>query len=87
MTVSAEPSAALPFNDPSRRSRLIKIALWLVGIALAIVLLNLLGVDVIGWLRDLWDQIKAVPVGYIVAGLIFQTGQTVLAGVSYYGIL
>ena len=52
MTVSAEPSAALPFNDPSRRSRLIKIALWLVGIALAIVLLNLLGVDVIGWLRD-----------------------------------
>jgi uncharacterized membrane protein YbhN (UPF0104 family) len=87
MTVSAEPSAALPFNDPSRRSRLIKIALWLVGIALAIVLLNVLGVDVIGWLRDLWDQIKAVPVGYIVAGLIFQTGQTVLAGVSYYGIL
>jgi len=87
MTVSAEPSAALPFNDPSRRSRLIKIALWLVGIALAIVVLNLLGVDVIGWLRDLWDQIKAVPVGYIVAGLIFQTGQTVLAGVSYYGIL
>ena len=87
MTVSAEPSAALPFNDPSRRSRLIKIALWLVGITLAIVVLNLLGVDVIGWLRDLWDQIKAVPVGYIVAGLIFQTGQTVLAGVSYYGIL
>ena len=87
MTVSAEPSAALPFNDPSRRSRLIKIALWLVGLAVAIVVLNLLGVDVVGWLRDLWDQIKAVPVGYIVAGLVFQTGQTVLAGVSYYGIL
>ena len=91
MTVSAEPpaehSAALPFNDPSRRSRLTKVLLWLIGIALAVVILNLLGVDVIGWIKDLWDQIKAVPVGYIVAALVFQSGQTVLAGVSYYGIL
>ena len=87
MTASAEPSAALPFNDPSRRSRLVKVVLWLVGLAVAIVVLNLLGVDVVGWLQDLWDQIKAVPIGYIVAGLIFQAGQTVLAGVSYYGIL
>jgi uncharacterized membrane protein YbhN (UPF0104 family) len=87
MTISAEPSAALPFNDPSRRSRLLKIALWLVAFLLLVVVLRLLGVDVIGWLRDLWDQIKAVPAGYIIAGLFFQTGQTVLAGVSYYGIL
>jgi uncharacterized membrane protein YbhN (UPF0104 family) len=91
VTVSAEPpvepSAALPFNDPSRRSRLVKVALWLVGIALALVILNLLGVDVIDWIQNLWDEIKAVPVGYIIAALIFQSGQTVLAGVSYYGIL
>jgi uncharacterized membrane protein YbhN (UPF0104 family) len=87
MTASAEPSAALPFHDPSRRSRLVKVVLWLVGIAVAIALLNVLGVDVVGWIQDLWDQIKEVPAGYIVAGLFFQTGQTVLAGVSYYGIL
>jgi uncharacterized membrane protein YbhN (UPF0104 family) len=87
MTASAEPSAALPFNDPSRRSRLVKVVVWLVGLAVVIVVLNLLGVDVVGWLRDLWDQIRGVPVGYIVAGLTFQTGQTILAGVSYYGIL
>ena len=87
MTVSAEPPAALPFNDPSRRSRLVKISLWLVGLAVAIALLNVLGVDVVGWIEDLWDQIKAVPIGYIVAALVFQSGQTVLAGVSYFGIL
>ena len=46
-----------------------------------------LGVDVTGWLSDLWTQIKAVPPGYIVAALVFQTGQTVFAGLSYYGIL
>ena len=54
---------------------------------LVIVLLNLLGVDVIGWLTDLWDQIKDVPAGYIVAALVLQTGQTFFAGLSYYGIL
>jgi uncharacterized membrane protein YbhN (UPF0104 family) len=49
--------------------------------------LNLLGIDVLGWLDDLWQQIKDVPSGYIVAALVFQTAQTLLAGLSYYGIL
>ena len=87
-TEAAEtPSRALPFHDPSRRRRLVKVFTWLVGAAVVIVLLNLLGVDVIGWIKDLWDQIKAIPVGYMVAGLFFQTGVTAFAAVSYYGIL
>jgi uncharacterized membrane protein YbhN (UPF0104 family) len=64
-----------------------KVVLWLVGIAVFLVILNLLGVDITGWLSDLWDQIKAIPAGYMVAALVFQTGQTVFAGLSYYGIL
>jgi uncharacterized membrane protein YbhN (UPF0104 family) len=89
VTETADPRghAGLPFGDPSRRSRLVKVGAWLGGTALVIVLLHLLGIDVIAWLSDLWDQIKAVPVGYIVAALIFQTGQTLLAGLSYYAIL
>ena len=85
--VAAHPSAVVPFHDPSRRSRLVKVGGWLVGIVLVVVVLGLLGIDVVGWLQDLWDQIKDVPPGYIVAGLIFQSGQTLLAGLSYYGIL
>ena len=81
------PSPVLPFGDPSRKRRLVKIVVWLVGIALVVVLLNLLGIDILGWLQDLWEQIKDVPPGYIVSALLFQTGQTVFAGVSYYGIL
>ena len=81
------PSPVLPFGDPSRKRRLVKVVVWLVGIAVVIVLLNLLGIDILGWLQDLWDQIKDVPPGYIVTALLFQTGQTVFAGVSYYGIL
>ena len=76
-----------PFHDPSRKSRLVKVAGWIVGTAVVIFILDFLGVDVIGWLQDLWDQIKAIPAGYIVAALVFQTGQTLLAGLSYYGIL
>jgi uncharacterized membrane protein YbhN (UPF0104 family) len=87
--VAAPPksSAVLPFRDPSRKRRLVKVVSWLVGIALAVIVLNLLGVDVRGWFSELWDQIQAIPAGYIVAGLIFQSGQTLLAGLSYYGIL
>jgi uncharacterized membrane protein YbhN (UPF0104 family) len=86
--VAAEnPSPVLPFNDPSRKRRLVKVVAWLVGIALVVVLLNLAGIDIVGWLDNLWDQIKDVPPGYIVSALLFQSGQTVFAGVSYYGIL
>jgi uncharacterized membrane protein YbhN (UPF0104 family) len=81
------PNPVLPFNDPSRPRRLVKVVTWLLGTAVVIVLLNLLGIDVIGWIQDLWDQIKAVPVGYIVGGLVFQTGVTTFAAISYYGIL
>jgi uncharacterized membrane protein YbhN (UPF0104 family) len=87
-TEAAEaPSRVLPFDDPSRRRRLVKVGTWLLGTAVALVLLHLLGIDVLGWIQDLWDQIKAVPVGYIVGGLVVQTGVTTFAAVSYYGIL
>jgi uncharacterized membrane protein YbhN (UPF0104 family) len=85
--ITAHPSAVAPFHDPSRRSRLLKVGGWLVGIVLVVIVLDLLGIDVVGWLQDLWDEIKDVPPGYIVAGLVFQTGQTLFAGLSYYGIL
>jgi uncharacterized membrane protein YbhN (UPF0104 family) len=83
----AHPSAVAPFHDPSRRSRLVKVGGWLVGIALVVIVLNLFGIDVVGWFQELWDEIKDVPPGYMIAALVFQSGQTLLAGLSYYGIL
>ena len=86
--VAAEnPSPVLPFGDPSRKRRLVKVAVWLVGIAVVVALLHVAGIDVVGWLQELWEQIKDVPPAYIVSALLFQAGQTVFAGVSYYGIL
>jgi uncharacterized membrane protein YbhN (UPF0104 family) len=63
---------------------------WLVGLGLFWLILQLIGVDVRGWLDSLWTQIKDIwdqNPGYIVAALTFQTGQTVFAGLAYYGIL
>ena len=59
MSTHAEerPPRVLPFHDPSRRRRLKKVFTWLIGTAVAIVILHLLGIDVLGWLRDLWDQV------------------------------
>ena len=85
--VADSPSPVLPFHDPSRGRRLLKVGAWIGGVALAVLVLHFLGIDVRGWLSELWDQIKEIPVSYVVAGLVFQTGQTVLAGLSYYGIL
>ena len=34
-----------------------------------------------------WDQIKDLPFRTIAAGVTLQSCQTVLAGISYYGIL
>jgi uncharacterized membrane protein YbhN (UPF0104 family) len=83
----SDAAALAEAPPPSRPRRLARMALWLVGIAAAVWILDLLGVDVSGWLSDLLDRVNAVPAGYTIPALIVQSGQTVFAGVSYYGIL
>ena len=85
--MSSAVATVTPFQDPSRKHRLIKIGCWLVGLLLLVVVLNLLGVDVIGWLKDVWAQIKDVPLQYLVVGGVLQILQTSLNGLAYYGIL
>jgi uncharacterized membrane protein YbhN (UPF0104 family) len=80
-------AAITPFHDRSRPRRLFKVAAWLGGIALIVVLLELLGVDVRGWLSDLWDSLTEVSVEYIVAGLALQTVQTTLTALGWFFIL
>ena len=86
---SAAPEPLVEAVVPWHR-RIRKIAIWLVGLALFWFLLQLLGVNVRDWLSSLWDQLTAIweaNPGYIIGALIFQTGQTLFAGLAYYGIL
>jgi uncharacterized membrane protein YbhN (UPF0104 family) len=77
----------LPFGDPSRRGRLVKVGAWIAGFALAVLVLNLLGVDVRGWFSELWDALTGIGVQYLVAGWSFQTVQTTLTALAWYFIL
>jgi uncharacterized membrane protein YbhN (UPF0104 family) len=83
-TVVAGSAAPEPV---SKRRRVVRIVSWIVGLVLLLVVLNLLGVNVRDWLKDLWDSVKEISVFYIVLGCIFQCLQTVLTALGWYGIL
>ena len=72
--------------EPKRR-RILKIASWIAGIVALLVILNLLGVDVWGWLESLWDSVNDISFYYIVLGCLMQALQTTLTALGWYGIL
>jgi uncharacterized membrane protein YbhN (UPF0104 family) len=93
---TTEPSAApprprrhrlLPFGDPSRSRRMVKVLAWLAGVAIVVAALELVGVDVAGWFESVWDTLTGIGVGYLVAGWSLQTLQTVLTALGWYFIL
>jgi glycosyltransferase 2 family protein len=75
-----------PATD-SRQHRLLRIAAWLVGTLVVLVLLRLAGIDVWGWFTQLWDTVTEISFGYLVLGCLFQGLQTVLTALGWYGIL
>src|SRR3954469_5413535 len=76
-----------PFHDRSRSSRLVKVTLWVVGIAALLVICHAAGFNVLDWFSRLWDTMSEISLGYIVAGVFFQTIQTTLTAVAWYYIL
>jgi uncharacterized membrane protein YbhN (UPF0104 family) len=76
-----------PIGDPSRGRRLLKLLAWLVGIAVVLGVLDLLGVDVSGWFADVWDALTSIGAGYLIAGWTLQTAQTTLTALGWYFIL
>lgn len=67
--------------------RLARIALWLGAVALAILVLDLLGVPVNDWLRDLFHKLGEVPLWAILAGVALESAQTSLAALAWHSIL
>ena len=77
----------LPFGDPSRRRRLVKVGAWLVGVIVVVAVLQALGVDVGGWLSSVWDALTEISAQYLIAGWAVQTVQTTLTALAWYFIL
>ena len=76
-----------PLRDDSRKSRLIKLAGWALGIAAVLVVARLLGWDLVGWFQNVWDQVTAISIGSLIAACTFQTAQTTLTALSWLFIL
>jgi uncharacterized membrane protein YbhN (UPF0104 family) len=87
MSEVAVSAGAVAPERPSKRRRVVKIVSWLVGLVVLLVLLRLAGVDVWGWLSELWDTVTEISLFYIVLGCIFQGAQTTLTALGWYGIL
>jgi uncharacterized membrane protein YbhN (UPF0104 family) len=84
--VAAESSPLSPAEEPAKR-RVLKIAAWIVGIALLVLILHAAGIDVRGWFQELWDTMTEISIGYIILGCVFQGLQTTLTALGWYGIL
>jgi uncharacterized membrane protein YbhN (UPF0104 family) len=67
--------------------RAARVVAWLAGFAAAGALLELLGVDVLGWFSDVWDAITGIGFGYVATGWTLQTAQTTLTALGWYFIL
>jgi uncharacterized membrane protein YbhN (UPF0104 family) len=87
MSEATTAAAPAPPEQASKRRRTVRIVSWIIGLVLLLGLLNLVGIDVSGWLSELWDTVSEISIGYIVLGCVFQAGQTVLTALGWYGIL
>ena len=72
---------------PGAARRIVLVVGWLCAVALAVLVLHLLGVDVEGWFSSLWDALTAVDPEDVLAGLGLQTIDTFLSGIAWLAIL
>jgi uncharacterized membrane protein YbhN (UPF0104 family) len=71
----------------SALARLVRIVAWAAAIALLLFVLDQLRVPVSAWIRDFFDQLRAVPAYAIVGGIALDTLQTVFAALAWLTIL
>src|SRR5512144_2545666 len=78
--------AALPQNE-ALVARLVRVAIWVGGLALLIFVLDLVGIPVSEWIRELFKKIREVPAWAVIGGVVLQSLQTILAAVAWLAIL
>ncbi|MFL5824543.1 MAG: lysylphosphatidylglycerol synthase domain-containing protein [Solirubrobacteraceae bacterium] len=81
---AAESGAGTGTSWASRAARIVA---WLAGVALVLVILDLLGVPVADWIRQMFKDLRNVPPEAIVGGVMLETAQTTFAALAWLTIL
>jgi uncharacterized membrane protein YbhN (UPF0104 family) len=85
--VRVEPSELRPDDTRPVLRRVVRIVVWPAGIAVLLLVLDQLGVPVADWIREFFDQLRAVPTSAIVGGIALSTVQTLLVALAWLTIL
>jgi uncharacterized membrane protein YbhN (UPF0104 family) len=86
-TMASEAAVLETPPEPTPARRLSRIAAWVGGTALVLLVLNLVGIPVSNWIGKLLDELGKLPAWAIVAGVVLQTAQTTLAALAWVAIL
>ena len=86
-TATSAAKAVSPIGIDSRGLRILKVLGWIAAGALVLGGLDLLGVDVWGWIAGLWDTVQSVSGWYLIAGAALRTAQTAFISLAWLFIL
>ena len=82
-----DESAARTEDAKPAVARAARIAAWLAAIAVVLFVLDVLGVPISDWIRQFFDQLRAVPAYAIGGGIALESLQTVFAALAWLTIL
>jgi uncharacterized membrane protein YbhN (UPF0104 family) len=85
--VASAANAVSPIGDHSRLRRIAKMVGWIVVAVLVFGVLDVLGVDVGGWLSGLWHTLSDVSPPYLIAAIAVQTLSIALTALAWLFIL
>jgi len=80
-------AAAAPTPAPVKRFHWKRLVVWVLVIVLIGAAANLLGWNIRGWLKEVWDTITSITFAELMAAIVLKTIQTVLTGYGWYSIL
>ncbi|HVM58385.1 MAG TPA: lysylphosphatidylglycerol synthase transmembrane domain-containing protein [Gaiellaceae bacterium] len=80
-------ASAAPTKSPEKRFRWKRLLAWVLVIVLIGAMANLLGWDIRGWLKQVWDTITSITFAELMAAIVLKTLQTTLTGYGWYSIL
>jgi uncharacterized membrane protein YbhN (UPF0104 family) len=83
--VTAPVAADAP--PPTTTERIVRVIAWLSSLAVAGLVCQMIGIDIAGWLGDLWDTLTSVSPGYLLLGVLLQTVQTAFTALAWVTIL